>query len=129
MIQKSSAFIVNAQHELLVVKKKTSTSHFILPGGKLEKDEDSVQALFREIKEELGVEIQSYTFIEEVVEKSQFEDFELKMYMFDVKIRELPKPQNEILSLEWINLNTKRQDLASGITKHALPYLRRKYNV
>ncbi|MBG1278047.1 NUDIX hydrolase [Lactococcus lactis] len=126
MIEKSSALILNEKDQLLVTKKKSNTSHYILPGGKLEEGETPEKALIRELREELDVNVVSYSYLATCVEKSQFEDFDLKMFMYLVKVDGIPKASREILSLDWINLDTKRKDLATGITLHALPLLRER---
>ena len=56
------AFIVNAKDEVLLMKRgeksKNEIGHWSLPGGALEFNETFSQAVRREIKEELGVEIE-----------------------------------------------------------------------
>lgn len=52
----AGAMIVDPGNRLLVVRKKTS-SYFMMPGGKIEKGELSSQALVRELKEELDLDI------------------------------------------------------------------------
>jgi len=54
----AGAMIVDADNRLLVVRKKGS-SYFMMPGGKIEKGELSSQALIRELKEELDLDILS----------------------------------------------------------------------
>ena len=83
MIEKSSALIINKNCELLVVKKRSNDSHYILPGGKLDPFEKPEEALIREVKEELGVNVVDFKFVDTVIEKSQFEDVSLKMYLFE----------------------------------------------
>lgn len=48
--------IVDPDNRLLVVRKKGS-SYFMMPGGKIEKGELSSQALVRELKEELDLDV------------------------------------------------------------------------
>lgn len=45
--------------KLLIVKHSEQAPHYALPGGHLERDESPLECLEREIKEELGIEIQS----------------------------------------------------------------------
>lgn len=52
----AGAMIVDPDNRLLVVRKKQS-SYFMMPGGKIEKGELSSQALVRELKEELDLDI------------------------------------------------------------------------
>lgn len=49
-----AAIVLDAHGQLLVVRKR-GTSVFIQPGGKIEPGESAVDALVREVREELGV--------------------------------------------------------------------------
>lgn len=122
--KKSSALILNSRNELLVVKKKKNTSHFILPGGKVETNETAVEALYREVIEELGVQVVWHALEDIFIVQSQFEDYEMETHLYSVKVQGTPVPQNEILEIKWISLNTERKDLAAGITNHAIPLLK-----
>ena len=58
----ASAVIKNDKNEILLLKRgetKTFQNHFQLPEGKLEENETPLNALHREIKEELGLKIKS----------------------------------------------------------------------
>lgn len=51
-----SAFIINSKNEILLFKYKNA-DYYLLPGGRVKKLEDSKMAIIREIKEELGIEL------------------------------------------------------------------------
>lgn len=128
MIEKASALIMNKDNKLLVVKKKSNKTHYILPGGKLYANESADDALLREIGEELSVKVKEFNLVETFVEKSQFEDFSLRMYLFDTKISGTPVASSEIEEVKWIDIFSidSRNDLATGITAHAVPYLKKR---
>ena len=50
MIEKSSALIIIKICELLVVKKRSNDSHYILPGGKLDPFEKPEEALIEKLR-------------------------------------------------------------------------------
>ena len=54
-IRISSALLLNDNKDLLVVRKAKS-AFFMLPGGKIEKDEDLIDTLLRELNEELNLQ-------------------------------------------------------------------------
>ena len=56
LIRTVAAVIVDAQGRVLLVRKHGSGT-FIQPGGKREADEDSLDTLARELREELGVRL------------------------------------------------------------------------
>ncbi|MDZ7785692.1 MAG: NUDIX domain-containing protein [Candidatus Saccharibacteria bacterium] len=58
----ASAFIVNDQRVLLIHHKKIGK--WLQPGGHIELDEDPLQALYREIKEETGLTKDALSIIE-----------------------------------------------------------------
>ena len=55
----ASAIITNPQNDFLIVRKKKS-SYFQMVGGKIEGDEQPIEALIRECKEEIQVDISTY---------------------------------------------------------------------
>ena len=69
------AFIVNKKGEILLVKK--SSTHTVdanlwtIPGGKVELNEPIIDALKREVKEEVGLTVKTYRWFDEHVFESQ----------------------------------------------------------
>lgn len=62
MIKKSSALIIK-NNKLLVVKKKNNLTHYILPGGKIENLETPLEALKRELNEEINLNSSDNDFV------------------------------------------------------------------
>lgn len=57
----ASALLLNADKELLVVRKQKS-QFYMLPGGKVESKETYIQTLLRELKEELNLNLKESNF-------------------------------------------------------------------
>lgn len=55
-IRVAAAIIRDSQGRFLLVRKR-HTAIFMLPGGKIERDEDPVACLHREVREELGLQL------------------------------------------------------------------------
>ncbi|MFA6524638.1 MAG: NUDIX domain-containing protein [Patescibacteria group bacterium] len=53
-----SAIIFNDKKILLIHRIKNGSEYFVLPGGSVEKEEDNMDALMREVKEETNLDIQ-----------------------------------------------------------------------
>jgi 8-oxo-dGTP diphosphatase len=62
MVYVVAAVILNAQRQILVTQRpgqKTYSGYWEFPGGKIEPNETSYQALVRELKEELNIQVLS----------------------------------------------------------------------
>lgn len=64
------AIIFDEQQRVLITQRPEAAAHgglWEFPGGKLEEGESPVAALIREIKEEVGLEILEYSFLDSVI--------------------------------------------------------------
>lgn len=125
MIKKSSALIIK-NNKLLVVKKKNNLTHYILPGGKIENLETPLEALKRELNEEINLNSSDndFDFLGIFYTNSQFENTKLETYLFYLrndKLHEEIIVDREIIEYEWIELDdNQRIDLSSAITEFAI---------
>lgn len=111
---------------LLVVRKK-GTVRYILPGGKPESGEDDLQALVREIDEELGCRLDRNT----VAFLGCFSDLAAEMVNTTVTIRlyaaqlmETPHPRSEIEQIKWFSPDTDSDTLlAPSLQNKIVPFL------
>ena len=77
------------------------------PGGKIEAGETSVDALKREIKEELGVDIEVLDYIKTI--EYDYASFHLSMECFWCKIMEGVIELREAKAAEWLKLEDLRR--------------------
>lgn len=109
--------------EVLVVRKSGTTA-FMLPGGKLEAGEPPRAAALREVEEELGVRIGP----DDVVELAQWRgpaanepDTDIFSTVFLSSVTIDPHPANEIAECAWIDLeNSAGLRLAPMLTEFLL---------
>lgn len=111
------------QTKFLVCEKNYFTADFIMPGGRLEENEDDIECLSREIKEELDVETdkESLVFVNEYIDVAagdETKDVSIKLYRW--KIIGEPKPSNEIINFYLIGKNDIAHPRLSPIIKNKI---------
>jgi 8-oxo-dGTP diphosphatase len=111
--------IINNQGEILLGKRNEKARFYAgywgLPGGLPEYGEKMEDAVKRELKEELGVEVTEVKRAENVYERLPNKD--CKIHGVDIphycKIKGTPKPKDETLEVKWFNpKQIKKMNLA-----------------
>ncbi|MFC0561544.1 NUDIX hydrolase [Halalkalibacter alkalisediminis] len=129
MIKKVGAAIIN-NGRLLAVSKKESPDFFMLPGGKIEAGESEIDALRRELKEEISVELISYKHLGKYLTIVMDGKEKLELSVYETLYKGDPIPDNEIADIKWLPLDSEKSKfIGSGITDFTLPTLRKKYYV
>jgi 8-oxo-dGTP diphosphatase len=117
---------VTEADRLLVVRKRGAPS-YILPGGKPEQGENDIQALRREIEEELGCSFDSNTlvFLGSFSDlAADLPDTTVTVRLYAAELVGAPEPQSEIEALEWFSPELDRDlSLAPSLRNHIVPFL------
>ena len=122
---KKSAMAIIKDNKLLVVRKR-GNKDYLMPGGKPERKETPIEALARELKEEIdcGFDGASLAFL------GHFEDFtsdgkaKVSIELFTGEIIGEPKASSEIEELIWVSAADKLNPFLSPvIKKQILPFL------
>ena len=95
------AFIRNTKNELLITQRALNTTYggyWELPGGKVHNDEGAHDAIQRELKEELGINITNFDLFEILNLEHEFILFDVK---FDDQVIFLNAGQ---LNYQWKNI-------------------------
>ena len=103
----SSAVLRNKKNQILIMSrknKKTFRNCWEFPGGKLSNFEDYFEALIRELKEELGIDIAKNKLKNYIFTRHQYKSFLLMMYTFEVKhwSGQIKNKDNE--TLRWVSI-------------------------
>jgi len=111
-------------NKLLIVRNNSSPI-YLMPGGAVEKKESRLQALERELDEELKVRLKSQTkFKTYYADKALFHDLPLKFVTYLTEIEGVPKPCHEILEVVWLTPeNFKNYELAPTFKSKVIPDL------
>jgi 8-oxo-dGTP diphosphatase len=124
-IRIACAVITNAQGQMLVVRKH-GTRAFIQPGGKINSGEDPIDALKRELKEELNCSLVQARFAGHFSARAVNEPkhtVEAAIYL--VEIAGDITPAAEITEIRWIDpANPENLPLAPLTFDHVLPLAR-----
>jgi len=96
----------------LLMCRKYDEPHFIMPGGRIVEGESKEQALRRELKEELDVELKSMKKFK-TWKAPHFRDKDkiVKMETYFVEVEGEPEAIGEINEIAWIDTNYKEQGL------------------
>lgn len=109
---------------LLVVSKQAAPSIFYLPGGKPDPAEKPLDALSRELDEELGVRPVEPRLLADVEAIAALEGVPMRMTVYEAGISRAPRPAAELADLRWISGADDGVELAPAVRDHVLPLLR-----
>ncbi|MDH6194845.1 8-oxo-dGTP diphosphatase [Mycobacterium frederiksbergense] len=105
VIRVVAAVVLDEQGRLLVVRKR-GTSAFMQPGGKIEPGEQPIEALAREVREELGVGFDpsgARALGHHGAAAANEPGHQVAADLFLVSLDGDPRPQAEIEQMVWID--------------------------
>ena len=103
-----AAAIIFREEKVLCVQRPVNAREYIsskweFPGGKVEVDESREEALVREIREELSVDIEVSEFLMTV--EHTYPDFHLTMHVFKCVLDQGEITLNEHVALKWLSVD------------------------
>jgi 8-oxo-dGTP diphosphatase len=112
------AGIIFFEDKILCVQRPKNKLNYIsekyeFPGGKIEKGETNIEALNRELLEELNLNVDIKAFFTTVIH--EYPDFELTMHSYLCEVDTKEVVLNEHISLEWLDVKElKKLDWAGA---------------
>lgn len=129
VIHIAAALLIGPDGRTLLVRKR-GTEAFMQPGGKIESGEPAVQALARELAEELGLAIDpaQAEFLGEFSAPAVHEpEFEVLCQLFQVHIDEAVVAGAEIEEAVWVGADAHPQMVLAPLTRDViLPLYRQR---
>lgn len=128
-IHKAGAVLLDGKGNFLVTRS-ADKDIFIAPGGKLEKGETALQALAREMVEEVQVEVNTDTVehlgtFRAIAAGQENKVIEMDVYLVHDSSGE-PTPTSEVEEIRWINSQTKGVLLGSIFEHDVMPLLKER---
>ncbi|MBA4855357.1 SIR2 family protein [Nocardia farcinica] len=123
VIRKAGLVLMHGRHLLLV--RSRGRDALILPGGAIEGDESVEQAIRREVREELGVEVQSARCWRTFEDVAAFEPgVRVRIESVRGRITGIPVPGAEISQIVWFDIDeTDQSSLSPIIRNQVIPAL------
>lgn len=109
MIDVVAAVIQNEEGKILIAQrnlKKSQGGLWEFPGGKIEPNETKEEAIIREIKEEMDIDIEAKKFIGQKV--FNYPDKEINLIAIECKQIKGDIKSNEHEDIKWVNKNELR---------------------
>ncbi|MEW2482937.1 NUDIX domain-containing protein [Mycobacterium sp. NPDC049093] len=117
-----AAVVLGEDNRLLVVRKRGTTA-FMQPGGKIEPGEQPIEALAREVREELGVGF-DVSAAEELghftAPAANEPGHVVDAWLYRVSLDGEPRPQAEIDEMTWIDPHAPGDVELAPLTEHAV---------
>jgi 8-oxo-dGTP diphosphatase len=112
----------------LLLQMGQEVDHYTLPGGKAEEDEGAIQALCREVREELGIEVDiaSLEFLGEYEEVVDGDDLLVQVDLYQGNCHGQMKICSEVKKLIWFGKDDDWNKLAPVTKNKIMPVLVQK---
>jgi 8-oxo-dGTP diphosphatase len=126
VIQKVSLAVFK-ENKLLCVRSKGNQVFYCL-GGKVEEGEDDVEALRREVKEEIGCEMRVETEYMETFEDTAHgkENTKVQIKLYRGKLVGEPIPSSEIEEIDYLDSKTDPVKLSAIAINQMFPWLKKQ---
>jgi 8-oxo-dGTP pyrophosphatase MutT (NUDIX family) len=112
--------LVHVEAGRLLVVRSRNKKAFYLPGGKIEAGESPEDALRREVREELGIEVEAVSLLKRYVAPAygEGEGAMVDMTCFTASLLGVPQPAGEIAELTHVTWDEYRSHVETAPAIH-----------
>ena len=112
--------LVHVEAGRLLVVRSRNKKAFYLPGGKIEAGESLADALRREVREELGIELERPVVLKRYVAPAygEGEGAMVDMTCFTAQLLGVPRPTSEIAELTYVTRDEYREHAETAPAIH-----------
>ena len=112
--------LVHVEAGRLLVVRARNKKAFYLPGGKIEPGESPADALRREVREELGIELERPVVLKRYVAPAygEGEGAMVDMTCFTAQLQGTPQPTSEIAELTYVTRDEYRSHVETAPAIH-----------
>lgn len=124
-IIKKVALAIFKNKKMLQVRSKNQPMVFFTLGGKIEAGESEIEALEREVMEEIGCGIEESS----IKYLTEFEDVAhgggiVAIKVFEGNLIGVPKPSSEIAEIGWFDSNSDKKHITTIAQRTIFPWLK-----
>ncbi len=125
---KKAALAVFKNKKMLQVRTNDQQEVFYTLGGKYKEDEDDIACIKREVKEELGCEVDesSLKFLQEFKDEAHGGQAMLNLRLYEGRLIGEPKPSSEIVEIGWFDTNSNPDNLSTIAKRTIFPWLKER---
>lgn len=113
--------------KLLQVRTRKQNNVFFTLGGKIEENESELDCLKREVKEEIGCELEdsSIKFLVEFEDVAHGKDALVNIKMYTGELIGEPKPTSEVVEIGYFDTQSKKKHLSVIAQRTIFPWLKK----
>ena len=111
-------WIVNDKDELLIQLRASTEDKpntYGITGGAVNKGETSLEASIRELKEELGLDVNKEQLIYVASERRKKKFFEYYMLKLDIDINNFVLQKEEVEEVKWISIEDYEKNISNAL--------------
>ena len=123
----SALVLVDQDGRVLICERpkgKFMAGYWEFPGGKLEKNETPKNCLIREIKEEIGVNLENFCFSPLTFSLNEYDDFNILLLLYICRENVGVIKSNENQNMKWLFVKDLYDSNLLPADRELIPYIR-----